>query len=695
MSPRTFIKLSVAAALAAAAASALADAPSAPDVANWKCELCPFDKGTDGSFTLGAAEASGANASYGHYYNGMDHQGVYAEFDAEGNVVGEKGQHVEYAVDDLALSTRRGYMRVGTYGLYDLTLRYDGIPSSSQDTTVTPYSGGVNQSLPSAWIPAGTPAGMSALTGALHTASVGTERRTYGVDGRLRGSHGVTYFARFERQEKTGSEIVGAGFLTQSVQLIAPLTYTTDTVEAGIDWADDHRSVKATFSDSKFHDSDALFGFQDPYLTLSGTTTFGAVSRPPDTDARQWSVTGASQLPLHSSVSVAMSQSQLTNDAALVPAIAGGAVPTTGYDGRVVLTHMAVTASSHPWANWSARGRVSYDERRDDSTTAVWQQYLTDLVPGATVQNPHYGFERAFADGSLDWQLFRQLSLGIAGERRDVNRTDSVVANTADGRSYGRARWSPGHGIELTVKGGFAHREASGVDVSKVLTGQDPRVSIYNVANRDRDFGELNATWSGQRFTLSAQASSANDRYGRSVLGLLEGRERRAAGTLTWTPSETLSTYVDGGYQRRTSTQASAYSTASPLWFADISDRYTHAGAGGRWVLGPWDYSLDYTHARAYGNTAVGAFGGLAAFPEEQTSFESYRFTINYAKSDALTLKVRWAYQNYFAADWANDGVTPTSLTNLLAVGAVSPQHNVNVVGVSFTYRYGKRAGNE
>jgi MtrB/PioB family decaheme-associated outer membrane protein len=694
MSPRHFIRLSIAAALAAAPAFA-ADAPPPPDLANWKCEMCPFDKGYDGSVTVGAAYADGANASYGRYYNGLDHEGAYADLSAAGDYVGDKGRHVEYAIDDAGLSSRRGMVRAGTYGVYDVTLRYDGIPVSRQDATVTPYLGGMTQTLPANWTMAGSPSGMADLESSLHGVRIAAQRRTYSVDGHVRAGLGFGFFARFERQEKTGNQILGAGFLTQAVQLAAPLSYNTDTVEAGIDWSGDRRALRFMMSDSKFHNSDPLLTFQDPYLTLSGNTEFGAVSRPAETDARQWSLTGTTLAPLHSSFSFAAAQTELTNNSPLVPSIAGGIPPDTLYDGKVVLTHFAATVSSQPFANWTARGRASYDERRDDSNTASWQQYLTDQVPSTVLQNPHYGFERSFVDGSIDWRVFRHLSIGIAGDRRDINRTESVVAKTEDGRTYGRARWTPGHGIDVTLKGGFAHRDAIGVDLSRVLVGQDPLVSIYNLSNRDRDFGELSATLAGKTFGLTVQASAANDRYGRSTLGLLSGRERRAAGTFTWTPSDTLSAYVDGGYQNRTSLQAGRYDTHALLWMADIRDRYTHVGAGGHWTLGKWDYTADYTHAKANGDTSVGASGGLVPFPTNQTAFDSYHLTIAYAKSEALTFRVRYAYQNYTAADWAYDGVNPASLSNLLSLGAVVPQHTVNVFAVSFTYRYGKRAGGE
>jgi hypothetical protein len=110
-------------------------------------------------------------------------------------------------------------------------------------------------------------------------------------------------------------------------------------------------------SDSKFHNSDPLITSRIP-ISLSGNTAFGAVSRPPETDARQWSLTGTTLAPLHSSVSMAVSQTELKNDAPLLPSIYGGTVPATAYDGKVVLTRFSGELfSSHPFTNLSVRGQ--------------------------------------------------------------------------------------------------------------------------------------------------------------------------------------------------------------------------------------------------------------------------------------------------------------------------------------------------
>jgi hypothetical protein len=170
---------------------------------------------------------------------GLITRALTATVSANGDYVGENGRHLDYAFDDVGLKTRRGLIRGGTFGVYDITVRYDGIPVARQDQTVTPFSGGTTQILPTGWTAAGSPAGMANLQDSLHGVRIGTDRRTYSVDGRVRAPEGFSFFARFERQEKTGNQIVGAGFLTQAVQLAAPLSYTTDTIEAGVDWAGD------------------------------------------------------------------------------------------------------------------------------------------------------------------------------------------------------------------------------------------------------------------------------------------------------------------------------------------------------------------------------------------------------------------------------------------------------------------------
>jgi MtrB/PioB family decaheme-associated outer membrane protein len=694
MFTRPLLKISVAALAAVPAAAALAEAPAAPDTSNWKCESCPFYKGYDGDATAGAAYPDGANASYGRY-TGMDHAKTYADLGAEGSWQNESGGIGSYTLDNLGLDSRSGELRVGQAGRFDVGLSYDGLPYRRYDMTVTPFSGGTTLSLPSNWVAAGTTAGMSSLAADLHRVDVGTLRKRYGIDGRYLFASGLKLFAAVRREQKTGNELLGASFLTQAMQLAPSVDYTTDTFEIGAAWSSRTADVKLVLSDSKFKNSDAALNFANPYLPLVPSAVQGQLALAPGNEARQWNLGGSIALPWNSSVSANVGTTQLKQDAPLLPnsTFVGAPPPPAGFSGDVKLTHAAGTIGMRPLPKLSVHGRLAYDERKDDSTTLSIAQVTTDVAVGAAVTTPRYDFKRLRLDGGIDYRFWRWLTAGIGGDRIEIDRTQQVVQKTEDGRTWGLLKFSTENNLALTLKGGAGHREARGVDLTLLPANENPALSIYNLSNRDRDFGELRVSYSPlESLSLGVQGSAANDVYRRSEFGLIEGRERRIDATLGWSPAEKLSFYLDGGYQKRGSVEDGRYSTASPTWRAELTDRFRTLGIGGHWSRAKWDVTADYTHADSTGATGVGLVGALGSFPDTRTRYDNARFAVGYACSEVLTLRLRYVYQNYASDDWALDGVGPATLPNLIALGAVPDGHNVNMIALAVNYRFGTKA---
>ncbi len=698
MTPRQMMKFSIASVLAAASAQALAGEVAAPpDTSEWTCSACPFDKGYQGEVNAGVIYATGANAASGRY-TGIDREGADLDAGARGAYVKDDGSFATYALNDLGLDSRSGAIKFGRYGHFDVALTYDGQPNRRYDTTATPFSGGAVQTLPDGWVQAGSTAGMTDLSAALNPVRIGTLRKSYGLAGRWMPGHGLTLFASFDRQDKTGNQIVGAAFMTQAMQLAAPVDFKTETFEVGASWAGNGMAWRLSAADSKFRNDQPVLTFMNPYLPLAeylnGPAT-GALSGAPENDARSWNFTFSAALPFNSSASLAVGTTTIKNDSALLPVntLPDATPPATGFDGDVRLSHYALTLGSHPWSRVNAHGRVAYDNREDLGNALALEQFLTDIAPGPTVVTPRFNFRRIRVDGGVDVRLLKSVTLGIAGDRVEINREQQLVQHTEDGRTYGRLKWTPGFGITIVAKGGAAHKEARGVDLTYLPVGQDPRVAMYNLANRDRDFGDLDAHWAmSDKFSLALQGSVTNDRYGRSVLGLLNGRERRGAATVTFVPSEQWQFYVDGGWQTRETKQAGAYSTSSAIWDASITDRFVNVGAGTKYTGEKCSLGIDLAQAKSVGETSVGLIGALAGYPDLQTRFNNAKVTLGCAATERLSVKFRYVYENYSAYDWALDGVGPATALNLLALGADSGSHNTSIFGVSFGYRFGGTA---
>jgi MtrB/PioB family decaheme-associated outer membrane protein len=543
-------------------------------------------------------------------------------------------------------------------------------------------------------VTAGSTAGMTDLAASLHGVDIGTLRKNYGVDGRWIVGSGWTVFGSAHREDKTGTDILGASFLTQAVQLPVPIDYETDTFEVGAVWANPRMSLRISASDSNFKDNTAALSFQNPYLPLVPSAAAGLIALPPDNEARGVNVTGSSLLPWHSNVSLAVGYTELKQDQALLPtSTMAGATAPGSFDGDVKLSHYALTVGSRPIPRLNLHGRVSYDERHDESTPLTIAQVITDSLPGPSVTTPRYDYDRTRFDVGADYRLARWLTAGIAGDRLDVSRTEQVVDHTADGRTYGFLRLTPWSSLAVTLKGGAAHRNASGINLALLPPQENPLLVMFNLADRDRTFFELGATYNPvETVSLGVQGFWADDKYHRSTLGLQSGRERRVTGTLGWNPVAGLSFYADGGYQSQQTLQAGEYDATSALWQALMQSRYWNGGVGGRYTHGKFTLTADYAHATSGDDTGVGQGGLLSAFPELRSRYDSAGLTVGYAVSKDLKVRVRYLYENYASADWALDNVGPTTVANLLALGAPAPGYNVNLVGLSFTYRFGADA---
>ena len=345
---------------------------AAPDTSDWKCTQCPFLQGYEGEAEIGALNASGANASYGRY-TGIDRSGTYADVGASGQVRSADGSYVDYDLEKLGLASRDGYIEGGREGNYDLHLSYDGQPTRLYDTAVTPFRGnGANLGLPADWVAAGSTGGMSALSSGLAPVDLGYDRRTVALLGRYFASADWTLFGEFRRQEKIGTDLTSASFLTEAVQLPQPIDYVTDSFETGAAWAGRKASFRVSYTGSWFEDDSSALNFANPYLPIVPNSTEGRLGVPPSNTLQQLSASGNVQLPwFATTVNFTASLGTLRQNSAFIPVstLPGATAAEPGsLDGDVHLSHYSLGLVSRPLPKLSLRGSATYDGR-DDRTT--------------------------------------------------------------------------------------------------------------------------------------------------------------------------------------------------------------------------------------------------------------------------------------------------------------------------------------
>jgi len=677
-----------------------ADAPTV-DTSEWKCTQCPFQQGYSAVAEPGVLVASGANATFGRY-SGIDHGNAYTDTAASGSYRNEEGSYANYELERLGLASRDGYVEGGREGRYDLRVSYDGQPNILYDTAVTPYkASGSTLALPPGWVPAGSTAGMSSLPASLAPVDIESNRRTVALLARYFASPSWTLFGEFRHQEHLGTEVTGASFLTQAVQLAQPFDYRTNSLEAGVAWAGRFAgraaNIRVSYLGSWFDDHYDSTTFANPYLPIVSGSTEGRLGTPPGNTLQQVNVSGNVQLPWHTTLKSTISVGTLKQNDGFLPVstLPGAAVLTpSSLDGDVHLSHYALGGASRPLPKLSMHGNAAYDGRDDKTTPLSISYVVTDTFSGGTAVTPRYSEDRVRLDGGVDYALFPWAKIGVGGKFDTIHYgPGQVVTWTQDAESWGQSTLTPIASLSVTLKAGNGERKTSWFNSAALPPEENPLIRQYNYAPRDRVFYSLTSTWTAtSTLTWSIEGLIANDDYRNSPLGLQAVHEHRGSTTLTWTPRDNFNAYIDVAYEQLFNFQNGSAAPESAPWVTQDTERFWNAGIGGHWIPQErWTLSLDYLIAPSYDNIDTASAGGLQqAFPQNWTKLSSTRLDVAYQWTPALQVRFRYTRETYNSSDWALAGVRPATMPNLLALGIQPLSDNVHLFGLSLRYQFGR-----
>jgi hypothetical protein len=362
-------------------------------------------------------------------------------------------------------------------------------------------------------------------------------------------------------------------------------------------------------------------------------------------------------------------------------------------NGDVHLSHYALGLASRPLSKLSLRGNAVYDGRDDKTNPLDFAYVVTDTFPGGTALTPRYSEDHVRLDGGADYALARWLRIGVGGKLDEIHYgPGQVVTWTQDAQSWGRATVNPIAPLSFTLKYGNALRKASSYDAAALPTAENPLIREYNYAPRDRVFSTFTGAWSiTPSITWSIEESLAKDDYRSSPLGLQNTHEQRVSSTLNWSPKDTLSAYIDAGYERLSNLQSGSTGDNTTPWLEGDSDRFWNLGIGGRWVPQVrWTITLDYLLAPSYDNNQTTVGGISQAFPQNWTKLDSTRLGVGYQWTAATQILLRCTHEQYDSRDWSIDGVGPSTVPNLLAFGVQPYRDNVDAVSLTVRYEFGR-----
>lgn len=674
------------------------------DTSGWACELCPFSDGHDGSAEAGATGASDDSAYFGDA-TGYDESGGYGNLDGRGSYTGEQ-YFMRWTVEDLLLDSRAATISGSRPGTFDYRVSYSELPRREYITTRSVFrdAGGATLGLPDNWVSAPVTTGFSALGASLYDLDIASDRTNFFAGGSYRLTPGISASVDYRRRENEGNRIIGGSFYTNASLLPAPFDYVTDEVELSVEYAGERAYGAVGWYLSDFTNDTPALSWESPFTTLPGAE-MPALAQAPDNRFQQFSVRGGYSFEfLRTSISGSAAIGEITQDSPFLPyttnnLLAADALPRPNLDGNVDTSNFALAVTMRPLPRARIRLSWRYDERDNTTDRIEWNRVIVDsFVSGTSELNTPYSFERTLLNARGSYHLFENLTLEGGVERREIERDYQEVAEQTEDTGWLGIRWQPLSLLALDVRGGTAKRDIDRYDESIAISfGQNPLLRKYNLAYRYREFADFSLTLTPAEWPISLAVDGlwADDSYTQSRLGMLSGDELQVGADFNWAINETVSWYLNAGFDSIESVQAGSEGFGEPDWTANWQDEFVSIGTGLRVmsIADKIDLTLDYRESDSATEIVINPDAQETdTFPDFETFYKRARATVEYRWSEQLQLEFGLTWQAFETRDWMLQGVYPATIPEVLSLGAQPWYEEQVLFGIGFRYDLGAGA---
>jgi len=680
-----------------AVSAAAAAAGAAVDTSNWKCESCKFEPGVSGTLEVGAGSVSDDSAEFGQY-NGLHKKGAY--FIGGGTVRsrGEDGTYWNLDASDLGLDSRSLNAEGGKQGGYKLQFNYDETPHRIFDGALTPFagSGGATLSLP-AGFPAATTGAMP-LAGTLQAQDLYTERKQLGLGASWYRGREWEYALKVRHDVREGNILrTGGAFFVNSAQLIEPVDYVTDQVDAAASYAGKRLQLKLAYYGSRFSNSNHALTWQDPFTAVAGETA-GRLALPPDNQFHQIAASAGYRFSDKTRASADIAYGRMTqNDDFLAPSLTAPVpgLPRRSLNGEAVTLNAALKLSSAVTDRLRLQAIYTHNDRDNQTPQATYAWVTTDMPTfvGAPRTNLPYSFTQDQFKLRADYRASAKWRGSVGADFDAYKRSYQEVEKTNENTAWGKLSSRITDKIDLTLKLAHGERRKDGPYqlVPGITPPENPLMRKFNMANRDRDTAGLRADIAASdTINIGLGFDSSKDDYTDSAIGLTSAKDWNLNGDVTLVLSERTRVHFFANHQEIKSAQAGSQTFSTPDWFADTKDKIDSFGLGVKHAAIPdkLDIGADYGVTRSRTGISVNTGASNPAFPEMNAKLDTLKLYATYVMKKNMSLQAGYWYERYDTRDWMLEGVAPSTIPNVLTLGLQPPQYHVNVVRLSVRYKF-------
>jgi MtrB/PioB family decaheme-associated outer membrane protein len=687
--------LSMLSTLSAAAAGADGASPSPVDSSQWKCESCKFEQGVSGTLDLGVGSVSEKSAKFGEY-NGLNKKGAFPIGDGDVRSRGEDGAYWNLNASNLGLKSRSLDAEGGQQGKYKLLLKYDEIPHFTSDSAQTPFAGNGGASLT---LPAGFAAATTAtmpLAGTLQQVDLGTERKRLGVGASWTPVRDWEYAVNFRHETKEGTKRTAGAFFVNSAQLVEPVDYVTDQVDASASYTGGKLQAKLAYYGSTFRNDNHALTWQDPYTAVNREGA-GQLALPPNNQFHQVLASAGYQFSAATRATADIAFGRMTqNDSFLASTqnatLVVPGLPGSSLNGRAATLDANLKLSSAVTDRLRLNAAYTYNDRDNQTPQALYPSVSTDMFTGAPRTNLPYSFTQEKLKLSADYKASASTKATVGVDSESRKRSFQEVDRSHEDTVWGKISSRALDKLDLSFKLAHGERRNSGYQVVPgIAPPENPLLRKYNMASRTRETAALRADIAvAENVNIGFGVDMSKDDYLDSTIGLLSGRDINLNGDVSVILTQDTSLHFFANHQEIKSTQAGSQTFSTPDWSAENKDRIDFFGIGLKHaaIKDKLDIGADYGTSRSKGEISVTTGALNPAFPSLSTTLDSLKLYATYRLKDNVSLQASYWYERYDSKNWMLDGVAPGTIPNVLNLGEQAPRYSVNVLRLALRYKF-------
>ncbi len=426
------------------------------------------------SVDFGALYSSENSARFGQY-NGLNKKGFYGlgGFDVRGGdgYDGDKNSALRWKLNgsDLGTTSRTLGASVSEQGKWKLNLGYDELRHNITDTFQTPLQGkmgGNNFTLPANFggINGGVNPSARVLTPNqlfdFHSEKEYTTRRNGSVGTSFSFTDQLSAQIDYNHLEQSGAKLIGTGSQgginlvggstgrAEAVNLIMnPTSYSTDNINAALNWVGDKAHLTAGYYGSLFHDDYNSLNWQNAIATgasnCKGSNCYvnNSMSTAPSNSLHQANLTGGYDFSATTKLAGGFSYSyNKQNDSyapTIIPQASGisnmmqaNGLPASSLNGVVETTHGDLKLTDRSIKDLSLTAGFKFDER-DNRTDSNAYKYINIAGAAYTGVNTPYSNRKLQYEAAADYRLTKGQNLNLTYLHESLKRWCNQVLGGA------------------------------------------------------------------------------------------------------------------------------------------------------------------------------------------------------------------------------------------------------------------------